>query len=384
VHDLVLVGGGLANSLIALRLRALRPDLRLLVVERGPTLGAKHTWSFFDSDLTPEQRTWIEPLIVHRWPGYSVRFPGLSRRLSTPYQSITSERLHAVVSEVLTPSRLRLNADVLRVLPDRVVLRSGEILPARAVIDGRGPEPDAHLVLAWQKFVGRTLRLAEPHGLTEPVIMDATVPQIDGYRFVYLLPFDARRILVEDTYFSDGPAYDGAALRARLDAYALSQGWRVEAVEEEEEGVLPMALGGDIDGFWAGALVARSGLRAGLFNPLTGYSLPDAAALADVVGAAADLSGPGLLTLTREHSVRTWRGRAFYRLLNRFLFRAAQPGQRWRVLRRIYGMREPLVQRLYSGRSTRADMARVVTGKPPVPIGRALAYLSERSVKVDG
>ena len=35
------------------------------------------------------------------------------------------------------------------------------------------------------------------------VVMDATVPQEDGFRFVYALPLDPDRVLVEDTYFSD-------------------------------------------------------------------------------------------------------------------------------------------------------------------------------------
>ena len=384
MHDLILLGGGLANSLIALRLRALRPELRVLLVEGGPALGARHTWSFFDTDVTPEQHAWLQPLIVHRWTGYSVRFPGRERRLRTPYQSVTSERLHAVVTAALPPAAIRLNAEAARTAPDRVVLRSGETLPARAVIDGRGPAPSSALVLAWQKFVGRRLRLSEPHGLTEPVIMDAAVPQIDGYRFVYLLPLDERRVLVEDTYYADAPALDAPTLRARIDAYALSRGWRVEAVEDEEEGVLPIALGGDMERFWAGAVTARSGLRAGLFHPTTGYSLPDAAALADRIAGSPDLSADALLALTRAHALETWRSRGFYRLLNRLLFRAADPQLRWRVLERFYRLPEPLVERFYAGRTTARDAARILVGKPPVPIRRALTYLSERSVKADG
>ena len=381
MHDLVLVGGGLANSLIALRLKALRPELSLLILEQGAALGARHTWSFFDSDVTPAQREWLQPLVAHRWPtGYEVRFPALKRRLSTVYQSATSERLHAVVTETLGPATIRLNTRVARVEPARVTLTTGEAVPARAVIDGRGPEPTDALVLAWQKFIGRRLRLAEPHGLTEPVVMDATVPQLDGYRFIYILPFDERRLLLEDTYYSDGPALDRAALRSRLDAYALSQGWRVEAVEDEEEGVLPIALGGDMDRFWSGAETARSGLRAGLFHPTTGYSLPDAAALAESIAGARDLSGPALLDLTRRQSQETWRRRGFYRLLNRMLFRAADPAQRWRVLQRFYGLPQPLIERFYAGRTTRADAARILCGKPPVPIRRAASYVSERSV----
>ena len=54
--ELILVGGGLANSLIAYRILTERPDFPLLIVERGATLGANHTWSFHDSDLTDGQR----------------------------------------------------------------------------------------------------------------------------------------------------------------------------------------------------------------------------------------------------------------------------------------------------------------------------------------
>jgi len=377
-YDLVLVGGGLANGLIALRLRTLRPELRLLVLESGPALGGKHTWSFFASDVGAAL-SWLEPLIVHRWAGYDVRFPERKRTLRTPYYAVTSERLHAVLTAEFGPE-VRLGARAEQVGPTQVTLAGGGIVRARGVIDGRGPGPAPQLVLAWQKFLGRTLRLAEPHGLTRPVVMDATVPQLDGYRFVYILPFGPRTLLLEDTYYSDGAELDREALRERLDAYAKAQSWSVEAIEDEEEGVLPVALGGDMPAYWAGALAARSGLQAGLFHPTTGYSLPDAVRLAEAVAAAPDLSGAALLALTRSHALAAWRRRGFYRLLNRMLFRACAPERRWRVLSRFYGLSEPLIERFYAARTTAADAARVLIGRPPVPVSRALAYLSERSV----
>jgi lycopene beta-cyclase len=59
------------------------------------------------------------------------------------------------------------------------------------------------------------------------------------------------------------------------------------------------------------------------------------------------------------------------------LFRAAEPEARWRVLERFYGLSEGLVRRFYAGRSTLLDKARILTGKPPVPIRRALRELRE-------
>ncbi|MGI4878583.1 MAG: lycopene cyclase family protein, partial [Janthinobacterium lividum] len=43
--DLILAGGGLANGLIALRLAAQRPGLRVAIVEASAGIGGNHTWS---------------------------------------------------------------------------------------------------------------------------------------------------------------------------------------------------------------------------------------------------------------------------------------------------------------------------------------------------
>jgi lycopene beta-cyclase len=376
-HDLILVGGGLASSLIVWRLAIDRPELRVAVVERDGRLGGKHTWSFFDGDISTEDRAWLEPATPHRWTGgYEIYFPGLSRALETPYNSMTSDRLHDAVAPLLGDRLIR--GEAVAVSPDGVTLADQTTLRARGVIDARGPAPTPHLDLGWQLFLGRTVRLTEPHGLTRPTIMDATVAQGDAYRFVYLLPFDERTVLVEDTYYVDGPRLDRETLRQRIDDYIRSRGWTVEAVVEEEEGVLPIALDGDIDAFWAeGPPVARAGLSAALFHPTTGYSLLDAVATARLIAAADDLSSAGLRTLMEARSKQVWAERAFYRLLDRMLFRAAKPKDRWRVMRRFYGLSEPLVRRFYAGRSTTLDKARILTGKPPVPIHRALRQLRE-------
>ncbi len=376
-HDLILVGGGLAASLIAWRLALDRPDVRVAVVERDGRLGGKHTWSFFDGDVSDEDREWLQPATAHRWPdGYDIYFPGLSRSLATPYNSLTSDQLHAAAAPLLG-DRL-ITGEVVEIRPDGVTLADGRVLHAKGVIDARGPAPTPHLDLGWQVFVGRTVRLTRPHGLTRPTIMDATVGQGEAYRFVYLLPFDERTVLVEDTYYVDGPRLDRGLLNRRIDAYIRSRGWSVEAVMDEEDGVLPIALDGDIDAFWAdGAAVARVGLAGAFFHPTTGYSLPDAVAMARQIAAAPDLSSVGLRTLTEGASKTLWADRAFYRLLDRMLFRAAEPGNRWKVLRRFYGLSEPLVRRFYSANSTALDKLRILAGKPPVPIHRAMKQLRE-------
>jgi lycopene beta-cyclase len=376
--DVIVVGGGLASSFIALRLKRARPALRVVMLERDARIGGEHTWCHFATDVTPAIEDWLTPLIVHDWPGYDVRFPSHHRSLSTHYLAITSARLAQVMSKLLGEDAW-LGVEAQEVKETSVRLVDGRRLSAPLVIDARGPRRSRHLVLAWQKFVGREVRLAAPHGLSRPIVMDATVAQLDGYRFLYVLPMADDRLLVEDTRYSDAPALDLARLGADIEAYAAAQGWRVVETLREEAGVLPIALAGDIEAYWAEAAphAADAGMRAALFHPTTGYSLPDAARQAEAIAAL-----PGLTTAAaREAIVRmsktAWRDRGFYRLLNRMLFRAAEPDKRYKVLERFYRLPQPLIERFYAADATFADRARILAGRPPVPIARALASLSE-------
>jgi len=74
-------------------------------------------------------------------------------------------------------------------------------------------------------------------------------------------------------------------------------------------------------------------------------------------------------------AARLWHARGFYRILNRMLFRAAAPSQRYRILEHFYRLDPDLVARFYAGRSGLRDKLRILSGKPPVPIGRAWAAL---------
>lgn len=377
--DVVLVGGGLANGLIALRLKTLRPELTVVILERDPRLGGQHTWSHFASDVSPAIADWLEPLIVHRWDGYDVRFPGHTRSLTTRYASITSDRFHDVVAAAVGDG-VRCGQAVRAIQADQVTFGDGQVIAAPCVIDGRGPAPSPRLALGWQKFLGQELELTARHGLVRPIIMDATVDQLDGYRFLYTLPLSPTRLLVEDTRYSDGEALDRAALTGDIAAYAAVQGWTIQGVVREEVGVLPIALAGDIDAHWRDATTAQVGLRAALFHPVTGYSLPDAARLADEIAALPVLTTATVRACVEARSKQRWAERAYYRLLNRMLFRAAEPSRRYVVLERFYRLGQGLIERFYAGRSTLADKARILIGKPPASIAAAVAVLPERSV----
>ncbi len=375
--DVAIVGGGLSGGLIALALRRKRPDLDVRIIEGGSILGGNHLWSFFASDIAPADRWLVAPLISYGWTSYDIAFPAHGRTLNAAYYSIESERFDRVVREAMPDGGVIAGRKVLAAGARAVVMADGDRIEAGGVIDCRGPGDLAQLDLGWQKFVGREYALDEPHALKRPVIMDATVAQIDGYRFVYALPFAATRLFVEDTYYSDTADLDVAALGRRIEAWTTAHGVATQAVTREEVGVLPVAMGGDFESYWqsGGNRVAKAGMRAGLFHPVTGYTLPDAVRLASLITQSGDLSGAALHDLTHGHARKQWRRRGFYRMLAAMLFRAAEPGERYRILERFYRLDAGLIARFYAGQTNLFDQARLLTGKPPVPIGRAIAAI---------
>lgn len=373
---LIIAGGGLAGCLTALALARLRPDVRFLLLERAASFGGDHTWSFFDPDVAESDRWLVDPLVTARWEAYDVTFPRRARTLATAYSSLSSARLDRVMRERLRPDQYRLGCAVEAVAPDGVLLAGGETLAAARVLDARGAADMSGLALGWQKFVGRTYRFDRPHGLARPIVMDATVDQSEGYRFVYCLPFSDRSMLVEDTYYSLSPVLDAPVLGERIEAYLAARGWRPAALEGEEAGVLPVALGGRIATLWqTDPGVPRIGLRGGFFHPTTGYTLPDAIRTALLVAVEPRLDVSSLHRLLRGTAEALWRRRRFYRLLNRMLFGAAPPPERFKVLEHFYRLDAGRVARFYAGRSTLMDKVRILSGRPPVPVGPALAAL---------
>ena len=380
--DIALIGGGLANGLIAWRLAELRPDLSFVILEAGAELGGNHTWSFHEEDLTSDELAWFAPFVTYRWERNRVRFPNRQRHLSSGYLSVSSERFRALLRERFG-NRVRTSAPVVSIDREgddtRLVLEDGSQMSVRAAIDGRGYRPGPHLSLGFQKFLGQEIELAAPHGVTDPIIMDATVPQHDGYRFVYVLPLTPTRLLLEDTYYADGAALDRDGSRGKIELYRRDHGWLEGNLLREEEGVLPIALAGDIEAFWADRQgIAASGLSAALFHPTTGYSLPDAVHLADRIATLPDHSSAALFEATRRQSIDAWADRGFFRMLNRLLYLAGDPAERYRILEHFYRLPEPVVSRFYAARLTRGDKLRILTGKPPVSVRNALRVLASR------
>jgi lycopene beta-cyclase len=382
--DYGIVGGGLQGCLLAHALAWHQPQATVMLLERGAELCGNHTWSFHETDVAEQARSWFDPLVAHRWPGYRVRFPKLSRRVNISYATITSDRLREATLSLAGgaggPAR-----------SGRLVVRTGEsceILGPTAVRVGGTAEISCRTVLdcrgraaagpaggaGYQTFIGHEYETVRRWPAAEPTVMDVPADQAAGFEFLYELPLGPDRVLLEYTRFHEEPVCDESRAAALISARLAEAGAGAAKLIRTEHGCLPMPY----------AAAARregpspaGGYAGGWYHAATGYSLPLAVRFAELVARACpDRVAAAIASAAAEDRLR----RGFARFLNRLLFCLVRPADRWKIFRRFYRvLPEERIARFYAHRFTVTDAARIVIGWPPTglaPIRFARSFVS--------
>lgn len=362
--DAILLGAGLANLLLAERLLEKYPQKEILLLDENPSLPTEKTWSFHSSDMDPYAWHWMQPLFSQSWDGYDIAFPRYVRTFqNSKYASIRTSEL---LEKLKCKKNILWNTKVLSSKPDGIETDKG-FFSTKILVDGRGKTHAQPC--GYQKFFGLNLRLKSPHGLIRPLLMDVRIPQTDGFRFIYVLPWSESDLLIEDTYYSDTSEIHEASIEAEVLSYAQKQGWKIEAVLSKECAALPIPF------FPASVSPMSTGMQGGFFHPTTGYSVPYAIQLAFEWDPFSPTAKEDWMRWEKKRK----KSHSFYHALNRMLFLAAQPELRFEVFQRFYRLSEPLIQRFYAGKSTSVDQARILVGKPPVPIVPAMKAIFHRT-----
>lgn len=355
MESITIAGGGLAGCLMLAALKYRWPDLDVVLCEKSSTLSHHQTWSFHHEDVPADCWPWLTPLISKSWPGYDVVFPLFKRNFSSAYYSIRAEDLAAKMMQKYSQF-IRFNT--------RVELTSNTLITTG------WPTQPKNENFGFQKFVGLDLKLKSPHGLTQPLLKDVRWVQSDGYRFFYLLPWTETELLIEDTYYSNSSELNTEHIKTEILKYAALQNWTVETVLREEAGSLPLDLSP------AKPVVSfplALGAAAGLAHPVTGYTLPVVLQQIEAI-----LKCPRVdLKLWKQQvklkNAEIRRPYSYFCFLNRMMFRAAQPDQRYKILQRFYRLPVDLIARFYAGQTTLLDQFRILLGKPPVPLLHAIS-----------
>lgn len=378
--DAIIVGAGLSGSLLSLGLLHHFPRLRILILEKAPELGNQHTWSFHDSDIPEALRSWVENLISKTWPSHEVFFPFLHRVLASPYHSIRQQDLSLRVSQ--SGALVRTSCPVVALGSDFARDDEGQIYRAPLVVDARGWD-EFQGPCGYQKFVGLDVELQEPHGLQHVRLMDARIPQIDGYRFMYVLPWSEKHLLIEDTYYSNHALLKIERIEQEILRYAQGQGWKIASIQRREVGCLPLPLSSS--SFPSTAPATQSlGARALRMNAVTGYTTPHLLRFLDSFFKTSTPSRENFERTQARFQKDEQQRENFYLMLNRMMFQAAANEERYRILQKFYRLPEGVVQRFYSGRLSWLDKARILSGRPPVSVTKALRAILSTPTSAPG
>lgn len=297
--DILIVGAGASGLSLAVRLSQLGVTRERSVLLLEPRTGyvRDRTWCYFDVVDHP-----FGEAATASWPRWRVAgegrevtrsWPGLSYRHlpADAFYRSARDRLAAdprVELRTGTPvERLREDADGVTATTPAGPVRARLAFDSRPPARREAPPTGRDGRHAWllQHFHGVVARTPDP--VFEPgvaTLMDFRVPQEGGIHFVYVLPFDERTALVEDTWFTGAPRpvpFYEASIRAWLEAH---RGVREFETLHAETGAIPMdtrprALA-------AGRRVLHLGARAGAARPSTGYAFLEIQRQADVLARA--------------------------------------------------------------------------------------------------
>ncbi len=374
--DYIIVGGGLQSGLIALALKHYQPRAKVLVVERGERLGGNHTWSFHPKDVSATAMEWLESIVEYRWPSYQVRLKGFVKKVDLSYASISSEHFAQGVAQSIAAGEcgsIRTDTEVAEISGTEIVTAKGERYSGRLVLDCRGRRPHAALpysLCGYQKFWGFEIALKSDWPFEGPIVMDDRVNQSDGFRFMYTLPFERRRVLVEDTRFANEPGIDRDECLAQVRKYLATIGVDDWLIVREEHGILPMPISSERMPGASPRISTGENSRAicggyagGWYHAATGYSFPLAIAFAEAIARSTPESAESeIARLAAAHRSRS----QFGRFLNRLLFRLVKPKFRYQIFKRFYKvLSNDSIARFYSHRFTWHDAFRIVVGLPP-------------------
>lgn len=275
--DLIILGSGAAGLSVIrqLGLQGLQ-HLRVLLIDRAPKVANDRTWCFWEQATGP-----FEEVVHRRWSRLHVHDSRVGRRFSIrpyTYKMIRSDDLYRFMDNHIKrcPSIVRLYGEISRVEngPDGATVQvGGDVYTGRWVLSSltaRSAAPRGYISLM-QHFQGWTVEAPKP--TFDPgtaTFMDFRVPQHNDVRFVYVLPLDARRALVEFTVFS-GMLLSRGAYGCCLHYYLQEVlGLEEYHVTDSEWGVIPMT-----DARFPtrlGRHVMAIGTAGGCTKPSTGFT----------------------------------------------------------------------------------------------------------------
>lgn len=332
-----------------------------LLLANGLTQADKQSVSLYGDDASREAHVWgywdageafldkARPLAHGQWRHWKIATPqaeAIMQGEATVYRAVSS-----AVYEGHLAAALDNDSRVYRTMR-HISLSEAEDLDGEVFDTAHYHAPDNAML---QHFGGHEVMASR--ACFDPdtaILMDFRVPQSDGIHFIYLLPYDTHRALVESTVFSPTPLphdwYDAqiaAYLAAHFDGVRFS-------TTQKEYGIIPMAA---LQHTGTGTGI---GLAGGALRASSGY------AFHQIHRQIATFMNDGRVR-TATSRFESWMDKIFLRVLRRYP--AIAPTL---FLRMATHMKGDDFAAFMNGRADIATLLRVILAVPKWPFIRSL------------
>ena len=212
----------------------------------------------------------------------------------------------------------------------------------------------------FQKFYGLELELEDSSNLPKiPVLMDATIEQIDGFRFLYILPVSQQRLFIEDTRYSQNSDLNEEEYQREILNWVQKSSWTVKSISHVEKGVLPIPLIKKKES----ADYRKVGLAGNRFHLITGYSLGAITQQLDEM-------------LNNEKKSQRFKIQtSIFIILNRLMFWGVDSQDRIKIFKFFYKLPKDTIERFYAGQLKLRDLRAFFSTSPPVSITKAIRII---------
>lgn len=289
----MMAGGGMAGLSLAHAL-ATGPfaDRSILIVDPETKGENDRTWSYWTRENEP-----FDSVVAHSWPSIRIASHEWTREIDLGeyrYCMIRGEDFYARVLDVLenhplvefergSVHEIRNGETCAEVVTDARTVRANWVFDSRFEPEEYEQRTGPFHYLK-QHFLGWTIETEQDaFDPSVATLFDFRTPQHGEMRFVYVLPFSARRALVEYTLFSAELLADHeyvTALESYIDEVLGISGYRVV---DREKGVIPMT--DEPVERREGSRTLAIGTRGGRVKASTGYAFrrtqKDTAAIVD-------------------------------------------------------------------------------------------------------
>jgi hypothetical protein len=189
--DIIIIGGGLTGSVIALLLACYRPEVSFLLFEADESCGGDTLETAIWSEIPDKARSVIDGAIVKDWDQCHIAYPAGAEKREERSVMLDPTQLHLEVLRQVNPDSLRLKCTVLDIQGETVTYSSGSAT-AETIIDARETETLHSLNVL---IKSKNTDFETPHGLALPVLADMSLND-DTWAFQQYFPVDPTKILI--------------------------------------------------------------------------------------------------------------------------------------------------------------------------------------------